>query len=447
MTGVDEAKRKLCAWVQSQVGTHEGENNWNIYANMPSLERLYGGRIQNAPWCDIFTDAAFISCFGLERGAAMTYQTIGGGSALCRDSAMYFSENGAFTFRPEIGAVIFFLIDGAINHMGIVTGVSGGSIFTVEGNVADQVSERCYSVNDPSIAGYGIPRWELVAGGDANSSASVEKKEACTKMQGVDISHYQAGLTIQQLRDAGMDFAILKVTEGTYLKDESAFEFYRQAYELGFPVGCYCYSHAINAQQAMGEAAFLMDTIKGFPMPCGVFLDIEEQKTLDLPHDTLLNVIRGWCAGIGGRGYIPGIYSSEGTLWSKISPDELPDGCLVWVAKWSNAQPSMRCDVWQNSDNGRVDGYGGPIDTDVGVSEYFQALVGMTDYPKANVAQSTTSGVTETAPDACPIFPPDPAVMVLQLLLGYYHQWGKPDGQKSPEFFTAIRRFIDGLEK
>ncbi len=144
---------------------------------------------------------------------------------------------------------------------------------------------------------------------------------------------------------------------------------------MGFPVGCYCYSHAVNAQQAMAEAAYLLDAINGFPMPCGVFLDIEEPETLELDHDAILNVIRGWCAGIGGKGYIPGVYSSEGTLWSKISPDELPDGCLVWVAKWSETQPNTPCDLWQNSDNGRVEGYEGPVDTDVARSERFMALV------------------------------------------------------------------------
>ena len=194
-------------------------------------------------------------------------------------------------------------------------------------------------------------------------------------MKGVDISHYQNGLTIRQIRDNGNEFAIIKLTEGTRLVDEAAFGFYREAYETGFPVGCYCYSHAINAQQAMAEAAYLLDAIRGFPMPCGVFLDIEEPETLELDHDAILNVIRGWCAGIGGKGYIPGVYSSEGTLWSKISPDELPDGCLVWVAKWSETQPNTPCDLWQNSDNGRVEGYEGPVDTDVARSERFMALV------------------------------------------------------------------------
>ena len=194
-------------------------------------------------------------------------------------------------------------------------------------------------------------------------------------MKGVDISHYQNGLTIRQIASCGNEFAIIKLTEGTWLVDTASFDFYREAYELGFPVGCYCYSHAVNAQQAMAEAAYLLDAINGFPMPCGVFLDIEEPETLELDHDAILNVIRGWCAGIGGKGYIPGVYSSEGTLWSKISPDELPDGCLVWVAKWSETQPNTPCDLWQNSDNGRVDDYNGPVDTDVARSERFMALV------------------------------------------------------------------------
>ena len=221
-------------------------------------------------------------------------------------------------------------------------------------------------------------------------------------MKGVDISHYQNGLSIRQVRDSGREFAVIKLTEGTWLTDSSAFDFYREAYELGFPVGGYCYSHAVNAQQAMAEAAYLLDAINGFPMPCGVFLDIEEPKILALDHDALLNVIRGWCAGIGGKGYVPGVYGSEGTIWAKIRPEELPDGCLVWVAKWSETQPNTPCDLWQNSDNGTVVGYDGPVDTDVARSERFMALVllGMTkkeeppDTPDAD------------PPDSCPIDAP-----------------------------------------
>lgn len=168
---ITQAKSSLILWLQSQVGYHEEAGNWNKYANMPAVQRLYGGSIQNAPWCDLFTDAAFLSVFGLERGAAMTYQTVGNGSAACRTSADYFKEHGAFYYEPEICDVIFFFVDGAINHQGIVVRIDGGYVYTIEGNSSDAVSERCYSINDRSrIAGYGRPDWALVADeGDADA--------------------------------------------------------------------------------------------------------------------------------------------------------------------------------------------------------------------------------------------------------------------------------------
>lgn len=257
-------------------------------------------------------------------------------------------------------------------------------------------------------------------------------------MKGVDISHYQNGLTIRQVRDSGNEFAIIKLTEGTWLVDAAAFGFYREAYELGFPVGCYCYSHAVNAQQAIAEAAFLLDAINGFPMPCGVFLDIEEPKMLELDHDALLNVIRGWCAGIGGRGYIPGVYSSEGTLWSKISPDELPDGCLVWVAKWSETQPNTPCDLWQNSDSGRVDGYDGPVDTDVARSERFMALVNL-GMPRKEEPPDTPDA---DPPDSCPIDAPcdsgPDVAAALRVLADYL---------STKEFAQNFKNYIEKREK
>lgn len=262
-------------------------------------------------------------------------------------------------------------------------------------------------------------------------------------MNGVDISHYQNGLTMQQIKTAGSNFAIIKLTEGTWLVDKSSFDFYREAYELGFPVGCYCYSHAINAQQAMAEAAYLMDTLKGFPMPCGVFLDVEEPKQLELGHDDLLNVIRGWCAGVGGKGYIPGVYGSEGNLWAKISPDELPDGCLVWVARWNSNQPNTPCDLWQNSDRGQIEGYTGNVDTDVALSDRFQYLISTANYKRPEEKPAEDS-----VPDACPIQSPDPVISVLQLLMSNKGYWGTNfNGQKSEEFFSNLQQFVDDLKK
>ena len=168
---IAEAKAKLVAWATAQIGTRESSNNWNKYAEDLRLQQLYGWKAQNQPWCDLFTDEAFVECFGLTAAAAMTYQPIGQGSAACRYSAQFFKDAGAWAKTPEVGDVIFFYYSGAINHQGIVVSVGDGMVSTVEGNSSDMVARRSYIFADSRIAGYGRPKWSVVADVDADQAA------------------------------------------------------------------------------------------------------------------------------------------------------------------------------------------------------------------------------------------------------------------------------------
>lgn len=244
-------------------------------------------------------------------------------------------------------------------------------------------------------------------------------------MRGVDLSHYQKGLTIRQLKDAGYDFAIIKLTEADSLVDSAAFDFYREAYELGFPVGCYCYSHATTPKQAAAEAGYLLDTLNGFPMPLGIYLDVEEPKQLELPHDALLDVLDAWCAGIAEHGYVPGVYGSEGNLWTKVHPDELPSGTLIWVAKWASYPPSVPCDLWQMSDSGHVEGYGGPVDTDETRGSRLEGLIrGFEGYKPVEYEPPDVATDGGGA---------DPVELACDLLLAYL---------RSGEFSEGLREYV-----
>lgn len=173
---IAQAKQKLISWAKAQVGTREGANNWNKYAQDQRLQQLYGWNAQNQPWCDLFTDAAFVECFGLEKGAAMTYQPIGGGSAACRYSAQFFKNAGAWYSTPEVGDVIFFYYDGEINHQGLVEAVleNGRVVQTIEGNSSDMVARRHYAVGEPNIAGFGRPKWSVAASDGESESAPAD---------------------------------------------------------------------------------------------------------------------------------------------------------------------------------------------------------------------------------------------------------------------------------
>ena len=159
-----QAKQKFLEWWKAQLGYAEGANNWNKYAENKDLQKLYGWFPQCQPWCDLAYDAGMIECFGLANASALTYQPIGHGSAACRFSAAYYSAHGAFYNSPETGDQIFFYVDGEINHTGVVESVSGGIVYTIEGNTSDRVLRRQYALGDDSrIAGYGRPKWSVVA--------------------------------------------------------------------------------------------------------------------------------------------------------------------------------------------------------------------------------------------------------------------------------------------
>jgi hypothetical protein len=159
---IEKAKERLIDWANKQIGYKEGSNNYNKYAENADLQKLYGWKPQNEPWCDTFVDCGFCECFGLAMASKLTYQPIGKGSAACRYSAGFYSANEAFYNTPQVGDQIFFYYEGGINHTGIVTSVSGGLVHTVEGNTSDTVARRVYSTGSAVIAGYGRPDWTAV---------------------------------------------------------------------------------------------------------------------------------------------------------------------------------------------------------------------------------------------------------------------------------------------
>lgn len=162
-----QAKKKLLAVARAEIGYKEGYNNYIKYAKDSWDNQFYGWELQNQPWCDVFVDYCFTHAFTMQQGAAMTYQTVGRGSALCKTSAAYYKNNGAFYDYPEVGDQIFFYYSGDINHTGIVETVTGSgknwtSLTTIEGNANDQVMRITYNKGNKIIAGFGRPRWSIV---------------------------------------------------------------------------------------------------------------------------------------------------------------------------------------------------------------------------------------------------------------------------------------------
>ena len=151
-----------------------GTGNWTKYArDLDEIKSFYNGKKQGAAWCDVFVDWLFMKCFGADTAMKMLCQPKNSAGAGCKYSKDYYQAAGRFVRDPQRGAQIFFYDNaGQINHTGIVESISGERITTIEGNSSDRVARRSYSMWDGTIAGYGIPIWELAAVQQFNPSPS-----------------------------------------------------------------------------------------------------------------------------------------------------------------------------------------------------------------------------------------------------------------------------------
>lgn len=147
---------------ESYLGYHEGANNKTIFGD--EMHKIQPRNMDaNAPWCDAFVDFVILkTCEHFGKGAETARMVLCGDfDDYTYNSVNLYKKAGRWANTPSRGDQIFF---GGSGHTGIVTSVSGGTVHTIEGNKNDEVRHGSYSVNSPSIIGYGRPRYELIDG-------------------------------------------------------------------------------------------------------------------------------------------------------------------------------------------------------------------------------------------------------------------------------------------
>ena len=192
-------KQKVIDLALSEVGYHEYGNNRTKYAEeIDAIRGFYNGAKNGYAWCDVFVDWCFVKCFGVVGAKELLCQPDYSAGAGCLFSANYFKNKGQF-FKtgPQTADQIFFSYKaGEVSHTGIVVAVSATTVTTVEGNSADAVQRKTYSINDSRIYGYGRPNWD--------GSVAVDiPEEAVTKPYKYHFTQYPITLTLLRRGDYG----------------------------------------------------------------------------------------------------------------------------------------------------------------------------------------------------------------------------------------------------
>ncbi len=187
---------------------------------------------------------------------------------------------------------------------------------------------------------------------------------------GIDVSSWQGNLDFEKVKNAGVDFAIVRVgstwgKDGEYFLD-SKFERNMEGFnEVGIPVGAYFYSYAKNEDEAREEAEWVIANLKKYDVDLPVAFDFEDWSKFNQYKMSLYRLNRNaevFIETLEKAGYEGMLYGSLNYL-NKIWNYE---DKTVWVAHYTkNANYNGKFKFWQFSAAGRVDGVPADVDLDI----------------------------------------------------------------------------------
>ena len=193
---------------------------------------------------------------------------------------------------------------------------------------------------------------------------------------GIDVSSHNGVIDWRQVKESGVSFAMIRVGYRGYetgkVVYDSRFTYnIENAIKNDIEVGVYFYSQALDVDEAIEEADFVVNAIRNYRISCPVVIDSEFVNDKRVGRGDWLSksertaVCKAFCERIKQRGYEPMIYASKSWFYDELNFNQL-SYYSVWVAHYTY-DPERRTNfkyaynIWQYTDRGSIPG----IKTDV----------------------------------------------------------------------------------
>ena len=182
----------------------------------------------------------------------------------------------------------------------------------------------------------------------------------------IDVSTWQGSIDFNKVKSAGYDYVIIRAGYGKEKsqKDNMFETNYKNAKSAGLKVGAYWFSYAMSPSTATAEADACLSCIKGKKFELPVYYDMEYQPAMSTSNSNYTKMAVNFCNKLKSNGFKSGVYSSSSVYDYLLNRKTLKNnGISIWNAEWYT-KPSITCDVWQYSDNGRINGISTNVDLD-----------------------------------------------------------------------------------
>lgn len=195
---------------------------------------------------------------------------------------------------------------------------------------------------------------------------------------GVDVSEWQGSIDWQKVKATGISFAIIRCgfrqTHGSDIIEDAKFrENIEGAIAAGLKVGVYFFGTAKNESEAIEEAEFTLNLIKDYNISYPVVYDAESFNTGRLEgvsYSTITDNVLAFTETVASYGYETMVYSYHNALSNILDMGKL-EGKLIWLAHFvEQTNYKGNYDMWQYSEQGRVDGIKTNVDLNVSYFTY-----------------------------------------------------------------------------
>ena len=223
-----------------------------------------------------------------------------------------------------------------------------------------------------------------------DSVAQMFKFNTLLNRRGIDVSNYNGDINWQIVKRFGnIDYAIIRTgyrgyRTGKIVTDSSFEENIAGIKENRIDVGLYFYTQAVNTQEAIEEANYVINLARqhNLHLKYPIYIDTERSTAAadnpgradNLDRYTRTAICRAFCDTIRNAGYIPGIYASKYWFYNDLDLSQL-GGYDIWVAHYTGSSDKQtdyrnKYDMWQYTSSGWIPGINTVVDMNLCYKNY-----------------------------------------------------------------------------
>ena len=208
-----------------------------------------------------------------------------------------------------------------------------------------------------------------------------EKYKDCVKVHGIDVSEFQDEINWKKVKSSEADFVLVRAgfrkgETGELVEDADFKQNMKGANRAGIMTGAYFFSQALNEEEAVEEARYLIELVEPYDIEMPLAIDFElmdggrlkqkvdagEMPAASHYHD----IVVAFCDTVEDAGYEACVYANYDMLTNYMDSTILDDVEYIWAAQYGGS-----CDVsgdfliWQCAEDAKIDGIEGNVDHDI----------------------------------------------------------------------------------